>query len=83
MYAKKNGYKNIIVRGPDSDIFFILLSYVYDLSGIIVFFETGNKNKRKLINITSLGLNYSEQYCKAVLGLHAFTGCDSTSAFKG
>ena len=83
MYAKKNGYKNIIVRSPDSDIFFILLSYVHDLSGITVFFETGNKNKRKLINITSLGLNYSEQYCKALLGIHAFTGCDSTSAFKG
>ena len=82
MYAKKNGYKNIVVRSPDSDIFFILLSYVHELSGVTIFFETGNKNKRKLINITSLGLNYSEQYCKALLGLHAFTGCDSTSAFK-
>ena len=83
MYAKKNVYKNIIVRSPDSEIFFILLSYVHDLSGVTFFFETGNKNKRKLINITSLGLNYSEQHYKALFGLYAFTGCESTSTFKG
>ena len=32
-----------------------------------------NKNCRK----------YSQVNCAALLGIHAFTGCDSTSAFKG
>ena len=36
-----------------------------------------------MINITALGKQYSAKFCKALLALHAFTGCDSTSAFKG
>ena len=35
-YARNCGYKYVIVRSPDSDIFFILLSYIHDLSGITV-----------------------------------------------
>ena len=82
-HAKSNGYKNVVVRTPDSDLFFILLSYIHDLDGITVYFETGKKNKKRLINLTELGNHYSDEYCKALLGLHAFTGCDSASAFKG
>ena len=81
--AKLDGFKNVVVRTPDSDIFFILLSYIHALDGITVYFETGKKNKKRLINITGLAEHYSDEYCKALLGLHAFTGCDSTSAFKG
>lgn len=82
-HAKNNGYKSVVVRSPDSDIFYILLSYIHDLEGITVYFETGKKNKKRLINITEIGKHYSEKYCKALLALHAFTGCDTTSAFKG
>lgn len=82
-YARTKGFKNVVVRSPDSDIFFILLNYIHDLDGITVFFETGKKNKKRLINMTKLTEHYSDEYCKALLGLHAFTGCDSTSAFKG
>ena len=44
--AKLDGFKNVVVRTPDSDIFFILLSYVHALDGITVYFETGKKNKK-------------------------------------
>ena len=83
LHAKQKGYKHVVVRSPDSDLFFILLSYIHDLDGTNIYFETGKKNKKRLINITELGAHYSKEYCKALLGLHAFTGCDSTSAFKG
>lgn len=33
--------------------------------------------------MTELAEHYSDEYCKALLGLRAFTGCDSTSASKG
>ena len=82
-HAKQNGCKNVVVRSPDSDLFFILVSYVHDFDDMTVYFQTGMKNKKRLIDITSLGKHYSDEYCKALLGLHAFTGCDSTSAFKG
>ena len=37
-HAKDKGFKNVVVCSPDSDIFFILLSYIHDLKGITVFF---------------------------------------------
>ena len=83
LHTREKGFKNVIVRSPDSDIFFILLSYIHSLNGITVYFDTGKKNKKRLINISELGTHYSDEYCKALLGIHVFTGCDSTSAFKG
>ena len=46
-----------------------------------VLYETGHGNKKRLLNITELE-HYVNKY-DAVLGLHAFTGCDVASAFKG
>ena len=37
----------------------------------------------KLINISQLVDNYSQEHIAATLALHAFTGADCTSAFKG
>jgi hypothetical protein len=37
----------------------------------------------RLIDITKLAQQYQQELCTALLGLHAFTRCDTTSAFKG
>ena len=83
MYAKNRGFKFARVRSPDSDIFFILLHYAASLEGINILFETGRGNNRRCIDVTTLATSLSSEYCTALLGLHAFTGCDTTSAFKG
>ena len=82
-YAKERGFKFVRVRSPDSDIFFILLYYAERLSGLELLFETGRGNKRRCISITQVGSLLTPALCDALLGLHAYTGCDSTSAFKG
>ena len=83
-YALDQGFKQVVVHSPDSDIFFILLKYskVF-LDGIDVIFDTGNGNKRRLINISEMSESLTQIQCDALLGLHAFTHCDTTSAFKG
>ena len=48
-----------------------------------IYFDTGSGNKRRLLNVSRMAINYGEQHCAALLGLHAFTGCDTTSSFKG
>lgn len=83
LYAKESGFKYVCVRSPESDIFFILLHHVNQTKGLEVLFETGKRNKRRCINVTRAALSLSPLICNAYLGLHAFTGCDSTSAFKG
>ena len=80
IYGKEQGYDYIRVKSPDSDIFFILL---HQLEGTIVLFETDFGNKQRLLNITELAESYTQRYCSAYLDTYAFTGCDTTSAFKG
>ena len=53
------------------------------LNGITVLFDTGAGKHRRLINVTEYAACYSQEYISALLALHAFCGCDSTSAFKG
>ena len=40
-------------------------------------------NKKRLINETELAGDLTQEYCTALLALHAFTHCDTISAFKG
>ena len=46
--------------------------------------KTGKKNKLTLIDVVD-GIDYNNKpdVSKALLGLHPFTGCDTTSAFHG
>ena len=82
IYGKDMGYDCIRVRSPDSDIFSILLHHAFS-AGVTIHFETGTGNRKRLINMTELAKMYTQEYCTALMALHAFTGCDSTSAFKG
>ena len=36
-----------------------------------------------MLNITEMAMSFSQVYCSALLGFHAFRGCDSISAMKG
>ena len=81
-YAQDQGYDYARVRTPDGDIFFILLHFVLSFT-INILFDTGTGNKKRLINITELADGLTQEYCTALMALHAFTHCDTTSSFKG
>ena len=84
MYAREKGFQYVRVRSPDTDILFILLQYAADLlHGITVLFETGKGSKRKCIDVSDLAASLTPSQTSALIALHAFIGCDSTSAFKG
>jgi hypothetical protein len=79
--AEEYSNKTIIVRSPDTDVLVLLLTYVQQLDAIQVMFDTGVGNKRRLIRVNDIIQNCGAEQSKALLGLHAFTGCDTTSAF--
>ena len=81
-YAAKEGKKCVRIRSPDSDIFFILLYYAFDIK-CKVLFDTGTGNKKRLLDITGIAEEFGTSKCSALLSLHALTGCDTTSAFRG
>ena len=70
-YAVENHHSSaILVRTPDSDTSSILLYYAAEVNATIIF-DTGHDNQRRLL----------EEYCEALLSLHAFSHCDTMSAF--
>ena len=50
---------------------------------IVSYSLTLEQEINRLINITELAEGYTQAHCTALMCLHAFTGCDTTSAFKG
>ena len=70
------------MRSPDTDVFLLLLSFT-KLKDNPLIFDIGTANKRRRINITNISEKMGKPLCDAILGLHAFTGCDSTSCFAG
>ena len=81
-YAAKLGYKSVVVRTPDSDIFFILLHYSHSI-GLNIYLDIGMGKHRQIINVTELAKSFEPEYCTTLLGLYVFSGEDCTSAFKG
>ena len=48
-----------------------------------ILFLTVHGYRKHLIHITRLSHRYTQEMCKAMLGLHSLAGCDSVSCFKG
>ena len=82
MYAITLGYKSVVVRTPDTDIFFILLHHTPKIS-LTIYLDIGTGKHRQLINISELAESKGAEYCTTLLGLYVFTGEDVTSSFKG
>ena len=41
------------------------------------------RDRQRIINVTKIAEKYCQVNCAALLGIHVFTSCDSTSASKG
>lgn len=72
--------RTVTVRSPDTDVFVLLLHYVDKIENVLLF-DTGYGNNRRLIDIKTVFTNRNTTFLKSLLGYHAFTGSDSTSAF--
>ena len=81
-YVADEAYNYVRVRSADSYIFFIFLYYSSKIN-ITLLFVTGSRCKRRLLNISHLAHEFTPLYCDALLGLHAFPRCNTTSVLQG
>ena len=80
----------MVIHTPDTDVLLIALAVSTNIDANL-FIRTGVKNNARIISITkvieSIKITYDldnvDLVVKALLSLHAFTGCDTTSAFCG
>ena len=76
-YAEDQGFKSVVVRTLDTDVFFILLFHAHDLE-ITIYKHIGTG---KLVSELASALG--KEWCTTLLGFYVFNGEDCTSAFKG
>ena len=81
-HASRSGSKSVVIVSEDTDVFLLCLAYQELLSAEIVM-KCGSQNRVRYIDITKLMNAIGKDMCQALLGMHAFTGCDTVSAFFG
>lgn len=76
------GSKAVIIIAEDTDVLILSLAYCKDIP-CFLYQKCGTQNRTRFIDITKLNITIGDSTCKALVGLHAFTGCNTVSAFSG
>ena len=79
--ASQQGYETIVIKSPDTDVGVLAVYYSRQISGSLILI-TGTVKKRRFIDINGIPQKYGDKTCETLPCLHAFTGCDSVSAFS-
>ena len=66
----------VIMKCANIKLWDLLGFFHYILNAPRMYIRCGTKNRLCHIDISKVGQSLSEENCKALQGLHAFTGCD-------
>lgn len=80
-HAEKTS-RSVVIRSPDTDVAIIAISIKCQLAADC-YFLTGTKDKVRIIDMQKITAALESKLSAALIGLHVFTGCDTTSAFYG
>lgn len=75
-------YQTVVIKSPDTDVAVIAVSLQTD-SPCRSYFFTGVGNRTKITDLAKVSSALGTSVCSALIGIHTFSGCDSTSAFYG
>ena len=86
----KHAQGNVVVHADDTDVFVLLLSHSRSLGN--TYMKMGRGIKSRIVDLQNIATHLKSQlnsnvdfsdFLLSLLGIHAFTGCDSVSAFSG
>jgi len=72
-HAAKDGFKAVVICSEDT----IMLLAFHEYQ------KCGTKIRKRIIYINNISSSVGIFMCKALIGMNAFTGCDTVSAFAG
>lgn len=70
---------DLVIKSPDTDVFVLALAFCSHIDGHLHFHTAKGRNTH-ITDITKLHAHLGEDKCDALVGLHAFSGCDTVSA---
>ena len=82
LHAATSGSKAVIITAEDTDVLVLCLTF-HKIIPCPVYQKRGTQNRTLFIDISKLGKALGECICHSLIELHAFTGCDTVSAFAG
>ena len=75
-------YLAVVICAEDTDAFVLTLAF-HDKIRVPLYQKCGNKARSRIVDITEVAAKIVTSACQALLGMHAFTGCDTVRAFAG
>ena len=72
----------MVLRIRDSDVAIIASGVSHTIPATMLF-NTGTQQWKRNIDTTQIGSTIGPDMCEAMIGYHAFNGCDSISTFVG
>ena len=81
-HAAREGYQAVVICSEDTDVFVMLLAYC-DKIGVSLFQKCGTRTRTRLVDIVKVAASVGVDICRPLIGMHAYTGCDTVSALAG
>ena len=81
-HASEEGYSGVLICSEDTDVFIMALAF-HDKITASLFQKCGTRNRARVVDIRKVAATLGIDACRALVGLHSFTGCDTVRAFAG
>ncbi|KAL8625537.1 hypothetical protein ACOMHN_014626 [Nucella lapillus] len=82
MHTTEEGFEATVISSDDTDVFVLNLAFAETIRTCL-FQKTGTRTRTHLLDINKIAASLGPDVCKALIGMHAYTGCDTVSAFAG
>jgi len=81
-HAAEVGFNSIIITAEDTDVLILCVCLSRKMA-CSLYQKSGSQNRTRYIDVCKLARSLGENVSQALVGLRAFTGCDTVSAFAG
>lgn len=82
-HAAEERFDAVVISADDTDVFLLSLAFSWEIRPTRLFQKTGTRARTHMLDINTIADSLGRDVCIGLLGMHAFTGCDSVSAFAG
>ena len=80
LHAARTGSKAVIVTSEDTDVMLLCLAFQKDIH-CPIYQKCGIQNRTRFVDISKLTWSLGDSVCDSQIGLHAFKGYYTVSAF--
>ena len=80
----RNNLSKLILRTNDTDVPVICIAHFHEIPGLVeLWIAFGTGKSYRVIPVHTIAMHLGPDKSRALLGFHAYTGCDSVSSFYG